>query len=284
MLNKLQSFLISQKSLILEANKLDVKSGNDKIDFDSIINCFNFTNETKLYASKIEAFKDNKIKTIKIYDSYGTILLDCENNLINPITKAIAMSIFTNNSLVISLKTPKNYITINMIVTLTNRFLNEINSNLKIEITDKNTIETITSYNINKVISIASKNHFLKYNDLYDVDTKFFSLEKPVIIVHDKANLEYLKDIKDITIYTNKKLDLDNKQIIVKNMDEAINSINKLNLHKVILLTNNEEIAIKFINFTKCENVLVNSIDLNQNMPNFDQEDFLYIKTYQTVL
>ena len=51
MLNKLQSFLINQKKLILQANELEQKSGNDIIDFDSLINCFDFTNETKLYAA-----------------------------------------------------------------------------------------------------------------------------------------------------------------------------------------------------------------------------------------
>ena len=171
-----------------------------------------------------------------------------------------------------------------MLATLINRFL-EINSiNIKIEIVGENEQEFFKNSKIDKMIFISDFEYYLKNKKLLTMESKVFVVDDPIIVIDNEAHLSLLKNIdKNILIYTNKDLGLNNKEILYNNLENAIRLVNESRYkHKAILLTKDEANGKLFVNKCKCENVLVNVMDLSTRMPNFDQKDFLYIKTYQT--
>lgn len=286
MMDELKSFLLSQKDLLIKANDIDVKSGNDKMEISELENCFNYDNETRLYSVRLEGFADSQTKTFKLYDSLGTIGLDCKDNLIYPIAKVISLCVYTNNSLIINLKEGgKNYVTINMLVELVNKYLEAKEINIKIEVQTRDQHEFSLNRDLNKIFIISDEDYYLRNRYISDVETKFYLVDTPAIIVDNKAHIEYLKNIdKNVTVYTNEPLGISENERLVPTFKDAVRLVNRSEYrHKVILLTKDESNAKYFVNNCKVENVLVNVMDLSTRMPNFDQKDFLYIKTYQTI-
>lgn len=282
LLKDLSSFIKSQEKLIMQANKIDVDSKGDKVSVSEIINALNIDEDFVYYGKHKSKYKNDNYMITNVYDSYGTIGIDCENNLVYPIIRAVAMCIFTHNKAIINIDEGKNYATINMIVILINKFMGAAKMGECVSINQEPSIKFyMNSSKIDKIIIISSYDYYC-YNVRHcTVPCSFYDMSEPTAIITDESYSKFVESLdSEIEVLTT--IDLKSKHRItrIKDLTEGINYINEKNAkNKVILFSSNQDEAIKFMNFCKASLVFVNVASSNISMPNFNQMDFLFIKS-----
>lgn len=279
LLGDLGKFLKSQEKLILNANGIDVKNGNDKVEIKEILGALDIDEDFVYYGKHKSKYKSNEYSITNVYDNYGTIGIECENNLIYPIIRCIAMCIITNNNVVINVGKGKNFATLNMIVILINKFFEALNRKDYIKIVDENEYRFHVDM-VNKIILIASHNYYSRVTHRVEVPVSYYNTDKPAVLLSDKKYEKYLEEYKDSTILTTVEVDEKYDDYYMSSVEEAIKYVNeRLNGRKLVMFTSDENSALKVMNECKSNIVCVNVSMNNVSMPNFNQMDFLYIKS-----
>lgn len=280
LLNDLGKFIKSQEKLILNANDIDIKNGNDRVEINEILGALDIDEDFIYYGKHKSKYKSKEYTVTNVYDNYGVVGIDCENNLIYPIIRAIAMCILTKNKVVINIKEGRNFATLNMIVILINKFLEVLKEKDYVKLVDKDNDFYRHNKEINKIFFISSHEYYRKNAIHTDVAHAYYNMSKPNVIITDKKLVKMLGGFKDNEIFSTVPLGDKLNYHLVKDLNDALDFINRGKENsKTVLFTSNEEEAISFMNNCKSGLTYVNIVSNNVSMPNFNQMDFLYIKS-----
>ena len=281
-INDLCDFLKSQEKLIMNANKIDVENKNDKIDMNELVSALHIDEDFVYYGKHKSKYKNKEYTITNVYDNYGTIGIDCENNLMYPIFRIVAMCILTRNKALINIKEGKNYATINMITILVNKFMEALKVNNFITLTTPDDRDFYRDgERIGKIIVVSSKGYYEDHVMATNLPCAYYDISMPTVIITDKNYEKQLDSLVGSPVVTTVELDKKHRlERFVSNLDEAMKYVNeRMPKSKTILLTGNNEEAVKFLNSCKSQLAFVNVVSSNISMPNFNQMDFLYIKS-----
>lgn len=266
---------------IKKANENDVNSNNGfKINvqlFKQICKEFGSLDDSYRKVISVNKDKNDYLEGIQT-DKIGTVCVVYDGNTYCLLELAIKC-LLTHNALILVSKTDYMKQTNEFIISLIKNVLNTY------EI-DKNLIQTLYTYDIekilsnsasiNKVIAIGNKDFQEEVKKLSKIEVVTKGYNSYEMYIEDLKNIELIlkiiKEKKDLQIYVKKGLSVPfDDYIEVANMKEVIGIINfTTSGYSSAIFTENPKNASKFMREVKTKNISVNTNPLTKNMLDLD--------------
>ena len=288
LINEISSNIISNKEVILKANKKDILENKGfELDFNVILELLKKMEKQKsLYKTKL--INDSK-NTITEYDNLGVLETFFDGNTYVFIEMSLKTLISHNSMILISQNEYMNY---------TNSVIYNIIINTLIsKKIDQNIIQLVYEYNILKYCEnnlIAKKAFVIGNTDLHNaikrvskLDISYFPYNDCDIYIENINNIEKIKEFINkndnvlFKVYINKNLnyELENAEY-VKNLSEVLEKIRFDSCgYCMILCSNDKNTKVNFSEMCKSKYILINKfMNFNKNIVDVDINEFYYTK------